>query len=84
MANSNPWFWGGKSRQQFEQELQKDAVLLHNGKGTKPVVKPIPKHNIEEVRARKNKLIAAGILKPERQPGKPTESIVAAITAGKR
>mgnify|MGYP001571268822 CR=1 FL=1 len=55
---SNPWFWGGLSRWEFERNLVKDAVLLRD-KNARVVVK---KHSIEEVRARKNALDAKGVL----------------------
>lgn len=61
MATINPWFWGGKSRQQFEQELQRDAVLLRDGKKAAPV--SIKKVDIEAVKARKNALVRSGVLK---------------------
>lgn len=67
--NNNPWYWADKSRQQFESELQRDAVLLQlkdNRKSMKSVVPfTAPKVDIEAVRARKNALVAAGILKPD-------------------
>ena len=74
MANSNPWFWGSMTRQQFEQDMQKNAVLLWSGKA--PPVKT-PKVDIEAVRARKNALIKSGILK------RPTATNTSTITASK-
>lgn len=61
MANVNPWFWGGKNRAQFEQELQRDAVLLRDGKKSAPVT--VKKVDIEAVKARKNALLKSGVLK---------------------
>ncbi len=55
---SNPWFWGGMSRWQFEQELQKNAVQLRD----KNVKVKVHKHTIEEVRERKNALAAKGVM----------------------
>lgn len=73
MSNTlNVWFWGGKTRQQFEQELQKNAVLLTAGfgppkrkrKAAAPiVVADVPRVDIEAVRARKNALVKSGVLK---------------------
>jgi predicted Zn-dependent protease len=58
---SNPWFWGSMTRQQFETELARNAVLLtnkpHAGKVKKAPV------DIEAIRARKNALITSGVLK---------------------
>jgi len=59
MASNNPWFWGGKTRFEFERELQKSAVYLHSKNAPKKVVKV----DIEAVKARKNALIAKGILR---------------------
>lgn len=74
-VKSNPWFWNGMTRQAFEQELQKSAVLLQPGFG-KPKRKEyknkknaasaiptviVPKFDIEAVRARKNALIKSGV-----------------------
>lgn len=54
---SNPWFWGGLSRWEFERNLIRDAVQLRD-KNARVVV---PKVDIEEVKARKNALAAKGI-----------------------
>lgn len=56
--NSNPWFWGGLSRWEFERNLIRDAVQLRD-KNAKVIV---PKVNIEAVKARKNALAAKGIM----------------------
>lgn len=58
MTNSNPWFWGGLSRWEFERNLQRDAVHLRD-KNAKVVVKKV---DIEAVKARKNALAAKGVL----------------------
>lgn len=71
MPNNNPWFWGGKSRQAFESELVKTAVLLTDGKHVKK-----PKVDIEAVRARKNALIKAGVLKATKNNKSDIVSIV--------
>lgn len=58
----NPWFWGGLSRGQFEEELRKNAVQLIDGKSGLP---PRKKVDIEAIKARKNALAAKGLkLKP--------------------
>jgi hypothetical protein len=67
VARSNPWFWGSLSRQQFESTLQKDAVQLRmtdDRKSSKAAPFIAKKVDIEAVRARKNALVASGILKP--------------------
>lgn len=58
----NPWFWGGLTRFQFEEELRKNAVHLIDDKRGLP---PRKKVDIEAIKARKNALAAKGLkLKP--------------------
>lgn len=54
---SNPWFWAGLSRWEFERNLVRDAVYLRD----KNARVKVPKVSIEEVRARKTALTAKGI-----------------------
>lgn len=59
--NNNPWFWGNKTRYEFERDLMKDAVALIDDKGKK--VAPRKKVDIEAVKARKNALVKSGVIR---------------------